>query len=143
MSELAFREGRASDLNAVFALGEEARGASRRTRGAVAPEIESRDAELHEEWERERPIVKFLAGQPGGAFWVAEDGDALCGYLLAAHFGAVDALVELWVAPSHGDRGWSARCSSAPGRGRPRRRSAGWWWRRGSRPTSRSSPSSA
>lgn len=104
MSEVTYRAGHASDLGAVFELGEEARGASRRRRGTVAPDIESRDAELREEWQRERPIVKFLASQPGGAFWVAEDGGSLCGYILAARFGTMDELVELWVAPSHAER---------------------------------------
>lgn len=98
MSELSIREGRASDLQAVFELGEDARGASRRERGLVA---EGDEAELHAEWERERPLVKFLAGQSDASFCVAELDGELAGYILVAHFGTMDELVELWVAPAH------------------------------------------
>jgi len=98
VSELSIREGRASDLQAVFELGEDARGASRRERGLVA---EGDEAELHAEWERERPLVKFLAGQSDASFCVAELDGELAGYILVAHFGTMDELVELWVAPAH------------------------------------------
>jgi GNAT superfamily N-acetyltransferase len=102
VSELSFREGRASDLQAVFELGEDARGASRRERGLVG---EGEEADLHAEWERERPLVKFLAGQSDARFWVAEEDGELAGYLLVAQFGAMDELVELWVAPARAGRG--------------------------------------
>lgn len=102
MTELTFREGHASDLQAVFELGEDARGASRRERGRVAAGDE---AELHAEWERERPLVKFLAGQSDSSFWVAEEDGEIAGYVLVAHFDTMDELVELWVAPAHAGRG--------------------------------------
>jgi hypothetical protein len=102
VTELSFREGRASDLQAVFELGEDARGASRRERGLVAA---GEEAELHAEWERERPLVKFLAGQSDASFWVAEEDGELAGYVLVAHFGTMDELVELWVAPARAGRG--------------------------------------
>jgi hypothetical protein len=101
VSELSFRKGRPSDLQAVFELGEDARGASRRERGLAAA---SDEAELHAEWERERPLVKFLAGQGDAAFWVAEEDGELAGYVLVAHFDTVDELVELWVAPARAGR---------------------------------------
>jgi GNAT superfamily N-acetyltransferase len=102
VTELSFREGRVSDLQAVFELGEEARGASRRARGLVAAGDEP---ELHAEWERERPLVKFLAGQSDSSFWVAEEDGELAGYVVVAHFGTMDELVELWVAPSRAGNG--------------------------------------
>lgn len=102
MTELSFREGRASDLQAVFELGEEARGASRRERGLVAA---GEEADLHAEWESERPLVKFLAGQGDATFWVAEEDGELAGYALVAHFGTMDELVELWVAPARAGQG--------------------------------------
>jgi N-acetylglutamate synthase-like GNAT family acetyltransferase len=102
VTELSFREGRVSDLQAVFELGEEARGASRRARGLVASGEED---DLHREWERERPIVKFLAGQSESSFWVAEEDGELAGYVLVASYKTMDELVELWVAPSRAGRG--------------------------------------
>jgi GNAT superfamily N-acetyltransferase len=102
VSELTFREGRTSDLQAVFELGEEARGASRRERGLVAT---GEEADLHAEWQSERPLVKFLAGQADGGFWVAEEDGEFAGYVLVANFGAMDELVELWVAPARQGRG--------------------------------------
>jgi N-acetylglutamate synthase-like GNAT family acetyltransferase len=102
VSELSFREGRPGDLQAVFELGEDARGASRRERGLVAAGDE---AELHAEWERERPLVKFLAGQSDTSFWVAEEDGELAGYVIVAHFDTMDELVELWVAPAQTGRG--------------------------------------
>jgi GNAT superfamily N-acetyltransferase len=102
VTEVTFREGRASDLQAVFELGEDARGASRRERGLVAT---GEEAALHAEWERERPLVKFLAGQSDSSFWVAEEDGELAGYVLVAHFGTMDELVELWVAPARAGRG--------------------------------------
>ena len=102
MTELTFREGRPADLQAVFELGEEARGASRRERGLVAP---GEEADLHTEWQSERPLVKFLAGQENSYFWVAEADGELAGYVLVARFATMDELVELWVAPARQGRG--------------------------------------
>jgi len=104
VSELSFREGRASDLQAVFDLGEEARGASRRERG-LAGTGSADEADLHAEWLSERPLVKFLAGHADAGFWVAEEDGELAGYVLVAHFETMDQLVELWVAPARAGRG--------------------------------------
>ena len=103
MTELSFRQGRASDLQALFELGEEARGVSRRERGLVASG--AGEADLHAEWASERPLVKFRAGQADAGFWVAEEDGELVGYVLVAHFGVMDELVELWVAPACAGRG--------------------------------------
>jgi GNAT superfamily N-acetyltransferase len=49
--------------------------------------------------------VKFLAGQSDSTFWVAEEDGEIAGYVLVAHFGTMDELVELWVAPPRAGRG--------------------------------------
>ena len=46
MTELSFREGRASDLQTVFELGEVAWDASRRARGLLPPDQRRTDEEL-------------------------------------------------------------------------------------------------
>lgn len=66
MSELTFREGRASDLQAVFELGEAAWDSSRRARGLLPPDQRRTDEELLEDWRRERPLIEFLAAQEIG-----------------------------------------------------------------------------
>lgn len=105
MSELAFREGRATDLRAVFDLGESAWDASRRERGLMSADEHRGAGELAAQWERERPLLEFVAAQEDGAFWICEAGDELVGYTRAARFGVMDELTELWVAPEHSGRG--------------------------------------
>jgi GNAT superfamily N-acetyltransferase len=102
---LTFREGRAADLKATFDLGEAAWDESRRDRGLL-PRDHRRDPEdLLTAWERERPLLEFIAAQPDGCYVVCEDGDQLVGYARAARFGSMDELTELWVTPSHAGRG--------------------------------------
>jgi GNAT superfamily N-acetyltransferase len=104
-SGIVLREGRPSDLRAAFELGESAWDASRRTRGLLAPD-EGRDSdELQDDWSRARQFFEFVAAQPDGEFWVAEDGDVMVGYTRVARFGAMDELTELWVEPGHAGRG--------------------------------------
>jgi len=105
VSELSFREGRASDLQAAFELGEVAWDASRRARGLLPPDQRRTDEELDQDWVRERPLVEFLAAQAGGCFIVCEDDDEIVGYVLMARFGSMDELAELWVAATHAGRG--------------------------------------
>jgi predicted N-acetyltransferase YhbS len=107
VSELSFREGRASDLQTVFELGEVAWDASRRARGLLPPDQRRTDQELREDWRHERPLIEFLAAQADGCFFVCEDGDEPVGYVLVARFGSMDEMAELWVAPSHAGRGVS------------------------------------
>jgi GNAT superfamily N-acetyltransferase len=107
VTELSFREGRASDLQTVFELGEVAWDASRRARGLLPPDQRRTDEELREDWRRERPLIEFLAAQAGGCFLVCQEGDELVGYVLVARFGSMDEMAELWVAPSHAGRGVS------------------------------------
>jgi GNAT superfamily N-acetyltransferase len=105
MNEPTFREGRASDLRAVFDLGERAWDASRRTRGLMGSDEARTSEELDAQWERERAFLEFVAAQEHGAFWICEGGDEMVGYTRAARFGAMDELTELWVSPQHAGRG--------------------------------------
>ena len=105
MSELTFREGRASDVEAVYRLGERAWDESRRARGLI-DEVRSGQA-LYEDWGHERPLMEFMTAQPGGCFLVAEDGDDLAGFLVVTPFPGMDEMGELWVAPEHAGQGVS------------------------------------
>jgi GNAT superfamily N-acetyltransferase len=105
VSVLSFREGRAADLRATFELGETAWDESRKLRGLLPPGHERDPEDLRETWDRERPLLEFLAAQPDGCYVICEDGDEMVGYVRAARFGAMDELTELWVSPSHAGRG--------------------------------------
>ncbi len=105
MTEHTFREGRVSDLRAVFDLGERAWDASRRTRGLMGSDEVRTSEELDAHWESERPFLEFVAAQEQGAFWICEAGDELVGYTRSSRFGAMDELTELWVSPEHAGRG--------------------------------------
>jgi GNAT superfamily N-acetyltransferase len=105
MTEHTFREGRVSDLRAVFDLGERAWDASRRTRGLLGSDEVRTSEELDAHWESERPFLEFVAAQEQGAFWICEAGDELVGYTRSSRFGAMDELTELWVSPEHAGRG--------------------------------------
>jgi predicted N-acetyltransferase YhbS len=104
VSELTFREGRASDLEAVYELGETAWDESRRARGLIE-ETRSGD-ELRGGWARDRPLVEFITAQPG-CFLVCELEDEVVGYVVVARFGGMDEMAELWVAPEYAGRGVS------------------------------------
>ena len=104
MREVTFREGRPSDLRAVFELGEAAWDHSRKARGLLAPDHRRDPAEIGEQWRQERPLLEFIAAQPG-AFWIAEQDAELVGYARVARFDAMDELTELWVAPADVGRG--------------------------------------
>ena len=105
MSVLSFRQGRGADLRATFDLGEAAWDESRRRRGLLPPGHRRDPDDLRESWERERPLLEFIAAQPDGCYVICEDGDELVGYVRVARFGSMDELTELWVAPSHAGRG--------------------------------------
>ena len=51
MSDLTFREGHASDLEAVYQLGERAWDQSRADRGLIG---------AHERWVHEKPMLEFM-----------------------------------------------------------------------------------
>jgi N-acetylglutamate synthase-like GNAT family acetyltransferase len=107
VSELTFREGRSSDLQTVYELGETAGDASRRARGLLPPDQRRSRVELLDDWRHERPMIEFMAAQANGCFLVCEDDDGIVGYVLVARFSTMDEMAELWVAESHAGRGVS------------------------------------
>ena len=107
MSELTFREGRASDLETVYELGEVASDRSRHARGLLPQEGIRTADEVHEDWRRERPMLEFMTALDGGCFLVAEDGSQIVGYVVVAGFPGMDERAELWVERSHAGRGVS------------------------------------
>ncbi len=104
MSELSFRQGRATDLEAVYELGKLAWDESRRARGLI-DEVRS-GQDLFEDWGHERPMMEFMTGQEG-CFLVCEDDGELVGYCIATRFPGMDELGDLWVAPGHAGQGVS------------------------------------
>jgi hypothetical protein len=102
VTELTFREGRASDLQPTFELGEAAWDESRHARGLL-PQIRTPE-QIRDDWARERPLIEFLAAQPGGSFLVCEEDDELAGFMLVPRFGSMDELAQLWVAAGHSGR---------------------------------------
>jgi hypothetical protein len=107
MTELSFREGRASDLEAVYSLGEAAWDDSRRARGLIGEDQMRTQEEVRDGWHHERPLLEFMTAQRGGCFLVCEDGSELVGYVVVAGFPGMDEMGELWVARSHAGQGVS------------------------------------
>jgi predicted N-acetyltransferase YhbS len=105
VSELSFREGRASDLEAVYELGEVAWDESRRARGLIT-EVRSGE-QLRREWRHERPMIEFITAQEGGCFLVCEKDGELVGYVMVTGFPGMDEMAELWVSQSHAGQGVS------------------------------------
>jgi GNAT superfamily N-acetyltransferase len=105
MSVLSFREGRGADLRATFEFGEAVWDESRKQRGLLPTDHWREPAELNDAWNRERPLLEFIAAQPNGSYVICEDEDELVGYVRTARFGAMDEMTELWVSPSHAGRG--------------------------------------
>jgi predicted N-acetyltransferase YhbS len=105
VSELSFREGRASDLEAVYELGEVAWDESARARGLIT-EVRSGE-QLRREWRHERPMIEFITAQEDGCFLVCEKDGGLVGYVMVTRFPGMDEMAELWVSPSHAGQGVS------------------------------------
>jgi hypothetical protein len=107
MTDLTFREGRASDLEAVYQLGERAWDTSRAERGLIARDEVQTDDELRARWGHEKPLLEFMTALDGSSFLVCEDAGDLVGYVVVARFPKMDEMAELWVAPSHAGMGVS------------------------------------
>ena len=108
-AELAFREGRQSDLRAAFDVFERNMVATAQQMGvAVAGAgLEQEDAEL--DWRIERPLIEFLAAQEDARFWICEVEGELAGYARVMPFGRIEHLTELAVHPEHQGRGIGRR----------------------------------
>ena len=107
MSELTFREGHASDLEAAYRLGERAWDQSRADRGLIGRHEAQTDAQLGARWAHERPLLELMTALEGSCFLVCEDVDGIVGYVVVSRFPGMDEMAELWVAPTHAGRGVS------------------------------------
>jgi hypothetical protein len=114
---LVFREGHSSDLRATFALAGRSLIETARSE-APPPGSEREQSSLETEWLRQRPLLEFIAAQPGGSFWVCESNGEIVGYARVSRFGEMDELSELVVSPEHMARGVGrellARCWPKP-----------------------------
>jgi predicted N-acetyltransferase YhbS len=107
MSELTFREGRASELETVYELGEVAWDQSRHARGLLAEDQIRTAAQLRESWQHDRPLLELMTALDGGSFLVCEDDGEIVGYVVVTRFPRMDEMAELWVARSHAGQGVS------------------------------------
>jgi GNAT superfamily N-acetyltransferase len=100
----AFREGRARDLRTTFAISALAVHHTA-TRMGLLDGPPPTTAQIEAEWQAQRELVEFVAGQPDGSYWICEiDGKAV-GYARACRFGEMEQLTELMVLPGHHGRG--------------------------------------
>jgi len=99
-----FREGGPADLRAAFTVSELAVHDTALRSGVLdtAPPPEAR---IEEDWQRRRALLEFTASQPGGGFWLCEQGAELVGYGRVASFGGMEELTELMVLPGHHRQG--------------------------------------
>jgi GNAT superfamily N-acetyltransferase len=119
-----FREGRSSDLRAAFELSKRALHSTARSLAVLPHDSRPDEAEIHASWLRERPLVEFMAAQPGRWLVCERDGE-LVGHARVIRFGEMEHLTEVMVDPSsHGlgigrgllDRLWPGTPSPHTGR---------------------------
>ena len=101
--ERTFREGRATDLRATYELAAVSLRDAMGRSGVVSAAADQ--SFVDQEWPRQRPLLEFIAAQPGTGFWVCEDDGELVGYVRVARFTGMDELTEIAVAPSHAGAG--------------------------------------
>lgn len=104
-SELDYREGSPQDLQATFALSETAIYDTAVMQGILSAGREPSDADVQDRWLRQRPLLEFVAAQPGGRYWVCENRDGAVGYARVVRFGGMEELTELMVVPGHQEGG--------------------------------------
>lgn len=95
--QLSFREGGAGDLASTFGLSERAIHDVAVRQGVMPAGTAPTEASIRSNWLRARNVVEFLAAQPGGRYWIAEDGDRLVAYARVVRFGGMEELTELMV----------------------------------------------
>jgi GNAT superfamily N-acetyltransferase len=103
--EVQFREGTARDLATTFALAERAIHDVAVRQGVMPAGTAPTDSTIRSHWLRQRGMLEFLAAQPGGRYWIAEQGDRAIGFGRVVRFGAMEELTELMVDPRHQRRG--------------------------------------
>jgi GNAT superfamily N-acetyltransferase len=106
--QLTFREGSVSDLETTFALSEQAMQESAARQGIVPPGQPLTDGHIRADWVRQRPIVEFIAAQPG-RYVVAEGADGPIGYARVVRFERMEELTELMVLPEYQGQGVGRR----------------------------------
>jgi GNAT superfamily N-acetyltransferase len=107
--ELTFRDGAVSDLEATFALSEQAMHDSAMRQGVIPPERALTDGDIHADWQRQRSFVEYIAAQDGGRYVIAENGSGPVGYARVVQFPGMEELTELMVLPEHQQQGIGRR----------------------------------
>jgi GNAT superfamily N-acetyltransferase len=105
VEELTFREGSVSDLETTFGLSERAMHDSAVKQGVIPAAKELTDERIRKDWGRQRPIVEFIASQPGGRYLIAENSSGPLGYARTVRFEGMEELTELMVMPDHQRQG--------------------------------------
>ena len=104
----SFRDGAVSDLEGTFVLSERAMHASAIRQGVVDAGRALTDADIQADWTRQRPIVEFIAAQPG-RYVICDGPDGPLGYARVVQFGGMEELTELMVLPEHQGHGIGRR----------------------------------
>jgi len=104
-TELSYREGTAGDLAATFALAERALHDVAVRQGVMPGGTGLTDATIRSHWLTQRNMIEFLAAQPAGRYWIAEDGDGMMGFARVVRFGGMEELTELMIDPDHQGEG--------------------------------------
>jgi GNAT superfamily N-acetyltransferase len=107
--DLSFRDGTVSDLETTFALSEHAMHDSATRQGVISPDRALTEADIREDWRRQRPFVEYIAAQEGGRYVIAENGSGPVGYARVVQFPGMEELTELMVLPEHQQRGIGRR----------------------------------
>jgi GNAT superfamily N-acetyltransferase len=103
-TDFDFREGRSRDLRSTFTISALAVHHTARRIGVMdAPTPTS--SQIDAEWEVQRDVLEFVAGQEGGSYWICEDEGEAVGYARVCRFDEMEQLTELMVLPSHHSRG--------------------------------------
>ena len=103
--QLTFREGGAGDLSATFELAERALHDVAVRQGVMEGGVELTDAAIRSHWLTQRSMLEFLSAQPGGCYWIAEDGERVAGFARIVRFGRIEELTELMIDREHQGQG--------------------------------------
>ena len=104
-SDVGFREGTARDLAATFAVSERAIHDVAVRQGVMPAGTAPTESSIRSHWLRQRGMLEFLAAQPGGRYWIAEQDDKPVAFARVVRFGAIEELTELMVEPGHQGKG--------------------------------------
>jgi predicted N-acetyltransferase YhbS len=99
-----FREGRPADLRPAFELNERAIHDTARRLSVVSADDSLDELEMELDWELERPLIDFMAAQPG-RWLVCEREGELVGHARVTRFDSMEHLAEIMVDPSWHGRG--------------------------------------